>query len=91
MLQICAPVLCGCELYCAYNWLLQIADFGMSRDLAHQDYYVTSGGRIPLKWTAPEVILLLIRSIMYTLYPFVWLCIYMTSYTHICTLPNMAM
>lgn len=38
--------------------LLQIADFGMSRDLAHQDYYITSGGRIPLKWTAPEVILL---------------------------------
>ena len=89
MLQMCAPVLCGCELYCA--WLLQIADFGMSRDLAHQDYYVTSGGRIPLKWTAPEVILLLTGSDMYILYPFVWIYIYITSYTHICTLPNIAM
>ena len=33
----------------------QIADFGMSRDLIDENYYVTSGGKIPLKWTAPEV------------------------------------
>lgn len=35
----------------------QIADFGMSRDLTEQGYYVTRGGQIPVKWTAPEAIL----------------------------------
>ena len=34
---------------------LQIADFGMSRDLLDENYYITSGGKIPVKWTAPEV------------------------------------
>jgi len=33
----------------------QIADFGMSRDLLDQSYYTISGGKIPVKWTAPEV------------------------------------
>ena len=33
----------------------QIADFGMSRDLEDENYYVTQGGYVPLKWTAPEV------------------------------------
>lgn len=33
---------------------LQIADFGMSHDLADESYYVSSGGKIPVKWTAPE-------------------------------------
>jgi len=27
----------------------------MSRDLANENYYVSHGGRIPVKWTAPEV------------------------------------
>ena len=35
--------------------LMQIADFGMSRDLSDSDYYVSQGGKIPIKWTAPEV------------------------------------
>ena len=35
--------------------LIQIADFGMSRDLIDHNYYITSGGKIPVKWTAPEV------------------------------------
>lgn len=34
---------------------LQIADFGMSRDVVNSIYYITSGKRIPVKWTAPEV------------------------------------
>jgi len=34
---------------------VKIADFGMSRDLLDDDYYITSGGKIPVKWTAPEV------------------------------------
>ncbi len=33
----------------------QIADFGMARDLVDGDYYTSSGGHIPIKWTAPEV------------------------------------
>ena len=33
---------------------VQIADFGMSRNL-NENYYITSGGKIPVKWTAPEV------------------------------------
>ena len=28
----------------------------MSRDLQDTDYYVSTGGKIPLKWTAPEAI-----------------------------------
>ena len=27
----------------------------MSRDLEDSDYYITHGGIIPVKWTAPEV------------------------------------
>ena len=37
----------------------QIGDFGMSRDLEDSDYYITHGGIIPVKWTAPEVIILM--------------------------------
>ena len=35
----------------------QIADFGMSRVTTESGYYVTRGGQIPVKWTAPEAIL----------------------------------
>ena len=41
----------------AFFFLLQIADFGMSRDLMDENYYVSHGGKIPVKWTAPEVLL----------------------------------
>ena len=47
-----------CTSYRCYGSVLlyvQIADFGMSRDLIDENYYITSGGKIPLKWTAPEV------------------------------------
>ena len=27
----------------------------MSRDLQNENYYLSSGGQIPIKWTAPEV------------------------------------
>ena len=33
----------------------QIADFGMARDVSDDNYYVTAGGKIPLKWTSLEV------------------------------------
>ena len=38
-----------------HNSSPQIADFGMSRDLQDEDYYRSHGGKIPVKWTAPEV------------------------------------
>ena len=37
--------------------MCQVADFGMSRDLADENYYVSHGGKIPVKWTAPEALL----------------------------------
>ena len=33
----------------------KVADFGMARDLMDETYYKSSGGKIPVKWTAPEV------------------------------------
>ena len=29
----------------------------MARDLADEDYYLSHGGKIPVKWTAPEALL----------------------------------
>ena len=46
-------LMCG-YLNC-YILYTQIADFGMSRNLLDENYYITSGGKIPVKWTAPEV------------------------------------
>ena len=37
----------------------QIGDFGMARDVADDSYYIIKGGKIPVKWTAPEVRLML--------------------------------
>jgi len=34
---------------------LQIADFGMARDVSDDTYYMSTGGKIPVVWTAPEV------------------------------------
>ncbi|KAL5473077.1 hypothetical protein EMCRGX_G027518 [Ephydatia muelleri] len=34
----------------------KIADFGMSRDLYDENYYISHGGKIPVKWTAPEAL-----------------------------------
>ena len=34
---------------------MQVADFGMSRDLEDENYYISHGGKIPVKWSAPEV------------------------------------
>ena len=35
--------------------IMQISDFGMSRNLMDENYYISHGGKIPVKWTAPEV------------------------------------
>ncbi|CAI7999050.1 Ephrin type-A receptor 8 (Fragment) [Geodia barretti] len=34
----------------------KIGDFGLCRDLLDEDYYITKGGMIPWRWTAPEVL-----------------------------------
>ena len=34
----------------------QISDFGMSRALRDAEYYISRGGKIPVKWTAPEAL-----------------------------------
>ena len=49
------------DVYCLPNPIplppsFQIADFGMSRALQDTDYYVSRGGKIPVKWTAPEAL-----------------------------------
>ena len=35
---------------------VKVADFGMSRDLADETYYISHGGMISVKWTAPEAL-----------------------------------
>ncbi|XP_065899331.1 uncharacterized protein [Dysidea avara] len=46
----------------------KIADFGLSRNLLNDNYYVTSGGKIPMKWTAPEAM----HYRKYSVYSDVW-------------------
>ena len=59
--------------HCVYKvpFPFKIADFGMSRDLLYESYYVSHGGLIPVKWTAPEVPLML----SHTLVIICWVCI----------------
>ena len=35
--------------------VFQIGDFGMARDVSDDNYYVTKGGKVPIRWCAPEV------------------------------------
>ena len=44
---------------------MQLADFGMARDLMDENYYVSHGGKIPVKWTAPEVYFVLLSNSAY--------------------------
>ena len=50
-------------MYTIVMFILQISDFGMSRDLENDSYYISHGGMIPVKWTAPEVMLANLSSI----------------------------
>ncbi|XP_065061022.1 ephrin type-A receptor 4a-like isoform X6 [Rhopilema esculentum] len=38
------------------DMVCKVADFGMSRELSKDDTYDTTGGKIPVKWTAPEAV-----------------------------------
>ena len=46
--------MCGTHR-CIHILSSKVADFGMARDLVDETYYKSSGGKIPVKWTAPEV------------------------------------
>ena len=36
--------------------ITQKGDFGLSRDLNKEDFYTSHGGKVPVKWTAPETL-----------------------------------
>ncbi|XP_019858240.1 PREDICTED: ephrin type-A receptor 4a-like isoform X1 [Amphimedon queenslandica] len=36
--------------------ICKIGDFGMSRDLKDESYYISQAKKIPIKWTAPEAL-----------------------------------
>ncbi|XP_019849351.1 PREDICTED: ephrin type-B receptor 3-like isoform X2 [Amphimedon queenslandica] len=36
--------------------ICKVADFGLSRDLQENEYYISQGGLVPIKWTALEAI-----------------------------------
>ena len=49
---------CQCCPRSYFLWFVpsdQIADFGLSRDIVDDTYYTATTGKIPVKWTAPEV------------------------------------
>ena len=54
--SIIYPVRYGAMMTVYLIFNTQIADFGMSRDLVDENYYISHGGKIPVKWTAPEAI-----------------------------------
>jgi ephrin-B len=55
--KICKVWLLGMQNNWQYMYVqsFQVSDFGMSRSITSTDYYISKGGRIPVKWTAPEV------------------------------------
>ena len=53
-MQGMGPITATINYYCLVTF--QIADFGMSRALQDTDYYISRGGKIPVKWTAPEAL-----------------------------------
>ena len=54
----------------------QAADFGMSREMpnAGADYYASSLGLVPLRWTAPEVLNTRHHSVLSDVWSFGILC-----------------
>ena len=60
---VCACV-CGCGVGVgvfymfpqSFTFSFQIGDFGLSRDLVDEEFYLSRGGQIPMKWTSIEVL-----------------------------------
>eukprot|EP00911_Craspedida_sp_UC1_P001744 UC1_evm1s1330 len=38
----------------AENLVCKVADFGLSKEVDETEYFVSNGGKIPIRWTAPE-------------------------------------
>ncbi len=54
----------------AHTITYQISDFGMSRGLDEDSiYYMSKGGQVPIKWTAPEASINVTNSKGFTLPP----------------------
>jgi serine/threonine protein kinase len=55
---------------------LQIADFGMSREMTAPgvEYYASAKGLVPLRWTAPEVLTTRHHSTLSDVWSFGILC-----------------
>lgn len=51
--KVCATLWTHYKCFIA---ITQVGDFGMSRELADTHYYVSRGGVVPVRWTAPEAI-----------------------------------
>ena len=47
-------ILYGVVMFSMRCYAIKVGDFGMSRHL-EENYYMSSGGTVPIKWTAPEV------------------------------------
>ena len=47
---------CPDNLQCYITLNEQVGDFGLSREIANTEYYVSRGGVVPVRWTAPEAI-----------------------------------
>ena len=61
--------------------LFQISDFGMSHNLINEDYYVSRGGKVPVKWIAPEVSNVSTHGCSYSGYCFTYKAIYYKKYS----------
>ncbi len=61
----------------SHYWLyvFKIADFGMARNLMDDEYYTSSGGKIPVRWTAPEV-----SFVTMTIYLFLFMAFFTCSF-----------
>ena len=56
----------------------QIGDFGLSRDLDEENYYISNGGKIPVKWTAPEACVME-KSLTLHLATFMYVCMFLQA------------
>ena len=53
----------------------------MARDITDDNFYVASGGKVPVKWTAPEVFITYVHSYIISCIV-AQLCTYMHTYIH---------
>ncbi|CAI8056309.1 Ephrin type-A receptor 4a (Fragment) [Geodia barretti] len=44
------------NIFLTKDFTCKIGDFGLARDLGGDDLYQSTGGKIPVKWTAPEAL-----------------------------------